>query len=485
MRKYLMFFGIALLGGASALGLASVFNKSQPSEFGAKQNFQFTSMTDLSPEANFVNAAQVVTPAVVHIKVTGSNESVQNGDGDKEEQFDPLDFFRQHGFNMPPPGQSMKAGSGVILSEDGYIVTNNHVIDGGGTIEVVLNNKESYKGTLIGTDPNFDLALVKIDPKEKLPFVSYGNSDDLKVGEWVLAVGNPFNLTSTVTAGIVSAKARNIRLINGSAPVEAFIQTDAAVNPGNSGGALVNTKGELVGINTAIASQTGNYEGYSFAVPVNIVKKVIDDLHKYGKVQRGYLGIQISDVDSKKAEENDLKELKGVFVEKSNEGSAAQEAGLKKGDVILKVDNMDINSVSELQEQISRHKPGDKVVITYLRDNVLKTADVVLKNEAGNTKITESAAVETGRALGADFASMDRDALQKLNLKNGVKVTRVGPGKFKNAGIPDGFVITKVDKKDVSSVSEVTAAIVSKKGGVLVEGINPDGTKGYYALGME
>ena len=481
MRKYLIFFGIALLGGVSALGLANLFTKSQPTEFGARQNFQFASKTEELPQANFVNAAQVVTPAVVHIKITGNNESSEHGG----EDFDPLEFFRKHGFNMPPSGQSLRSGSGVILSDDGYIVTNNHVIDGGGTIEVVLNNKKSYKGTLIGSDANFDIALIKIDPKVKLPYVSYGNSDEIKVGEWVLAVGNPFNLTSTVTAGIVSAKARNIRLINGSSPVEAFIQTDAAVNPGNSGGALVNTRGELVGINTAIASQTGNYEGYSFAVPVNIVKKVIDDLHKYGKVQRGYLGIQISDVDSKKAEENDLKELKGVFVEKANEGSSAQEAGLKKGDVILKVDNVEINSVSELQEQISRRKPGDKVVITYLRDNVIKTADVILKNEAGNTKITESASVETGRALGAEFASMDRNALQKLELKNGVKVTKVGPGKFKNAGIPEGFIITKVDKKDVSSVSEVTAAIVSKKGGVLVEGVNPDGTKGYYALGIE
>ncbi len=483
MKKYLLFFGVAMLGGLSALGIASVFNKNQPTEFGAKQDFQFTSNTGDMPQANFINAAQIVTPAVVHVKVTGSNESAA-GDGENSEQFDPLEFFKKHGFNLPQEGQ-MKAGSGVILSEDGYIVTNNHVIDGGGSIEVVLNNKKSYKGTIIGTDPNFDIALIKIDAKEKLPFVSYGNSDEIKVGEWVLAVGNPFNLTSTVTAGIVSAKARNIRLINGSSPVEAFIQTDAAVNPGNSGGALVNTRGELVGINTAIASQTGNYEGYSFAVPVNIVKKVVDDLHKYGKVQRGYLGIQISEVDSKKAEENDLKEVKGVFVEKSNEGSAAMDAGLKKGDVILKVDNIEINSVSELQEQISRRKPGDKVVITYLRDNVIKTTDVILKNEAGNTKITESASVETGRALGAEFASMDKNSLQKYELKNGVKVTKVGPGKFKNAGIPEGFIITKVDKNDVSSVSEVTAAIVNKKGGVLVEGINPDGTKGYYALGIE
>ncbi len=484
MRKYFLFFGIALLGGASALGLAKVLTKSEPIELGAKQNFQFTSSTGDMPQANFINAALLVTPAVVHVKVSGSSEAAAE-EGDNQEQFDPLEFFRKHGFSMPPSGPSLKAGSGVILSDDGYIVTNNHVIEGGGSIEVVLNNKKSYKGTVIGTDPNFDIALIKIDPKEKLPFVSYGNSDDIKVGEWVLAVGNPFNLTSTVTAGIVSAKARNIRLINGSSPVEAFIQTDAAVNPGNSGGALVNTKGELVGINTAIASQTGNYEGYSFAVPVNIVKKVVDDLHKYGKVQRGYLGIQISDIDSKKAEENDLKEIKGVFVEKSNEGSAAMDAGLKKGDVILKVDNVEINSVSELQEQISRRKPGDKVVITYLRDQVLKTADVVLKNEAGNTKITESASVETGRALGAEFASMDKNSLQKLELKNGVKVTKVGPGKFKNAGIPEGFVITKVDKNEVSSVSEVTAAIVNKKGGVLVEGVNPDGTKGYYALGIE
>ena len=484
MEKYLVFFSVALLGGITALGLSKVFTSNSPSEFGAKQNFQFTGMAGDMPQANFINAAQVATPAVVHVKVTGSTDS-PTGDGESQEQFDPLDFFRKHGFTMPNQGESQKSGSGVILSEDGYIVTNNHVIEGGGSIEVVLNNKKSYKCTLVGSDPNFDIALLKIDPKEKLQFVSYGNSDEVKVGEWVLAVGNPFNLTSTVTAGIVSAKARNIRLINGSSPVEAFIQTDAAVNPGNSGGALVNAKGELIGINTAIASQTGNYEGYAFAVPVNIVKKVVDDLHKYGKVQRGYLGIQITDVDAKKAEENDLKEVKGIFVEKTNDGSAAAEAGLKKGDVILKVDDVEVNAVSELQEQISRRKPGDKVALSYLRDNTLKTTDVILKNEAGNTKITESAAVETGRALGAEFASMDKNALQKMELKNGVKVTKVGTGKFRSAGIPEGFVITKVDKKDVSSVSEVTAAIVSKKGGVLVEGINPDGTKGYYALGIE
>jgi serine protease Do len=486
MKKYLLFFAVALVGGLTALGLARVFYTTPPTEFGAKQNFQFTSMAGDMPQANFVNAAQVVTPAVVHIKVTGSGETAQsNEDGDNQEQFDPLEFFRKHGFQMPSPGPSMKAGSGVILSEDGYIVTNNHVIDGGGNIEVVLNNKKSYHASLVGTDPNFDIALLKIDPKEKLAFVSYGNSDDVKVGEWVLAVGNPFNLTSTVTAGIVSAKARNIRLINGSSPVEAFLQTDAAVNPGNSGGALVNLNGELVGINTAIASETGSYAGYAFAVPVNIVKKVVDDLHKYGKVQRGYLGISITDIDARKAEENDLKEIKGVFVEKANDGSAAQDAGIRKGDIVLKVDNVDVNSVSELQEQISRHKPGDKVVITYMRDNVVKTVDVVLKNEAGNTKITESAAVETGRALGAEFASMDRNTLAKMNLKNGVKVTKVNAGKFKNAGIPEGFVITRVDKKDVTTVGEVTAAIVNKKGGVLIEGVNPDGSNGYYALGIE
>ncbi len=484
MRKYLLLFAVGILGGATALGLGQFFFKSAPTEFGAKQNFQFTSMEGDIPQVSFVNAAQMVTAAVVHIKVTGSQESAQQG-GNEDESFDPLEYFRKHGFSMPSPGPSAKAGSGVILSEDGYIVTNNHVIDGGGNIEVVLNNKKSYKADIIGTDPNFDIALLKIDPKEKLPFVSYGNSDEIKVGEWVLAVGNPFNLTSTVTAGIVSAKARNIRLINGSSPVEAFIQTDAAVNPGNSGGALVNARGELVGINTAIASETGSYAGYAFAVPVNIVKKVVDDLHKYGKVQRGYLGINITDVDAKKAEENDLKDIKGVFVEKVNESSAAMDAGLKKGDVILKVDNVEVNAVSELQEQISRHKPGDKVVITYLRDNAQKTVDVVLKNEAGNTKITESASVETGRALGAEFASMDRNSLLKLNLKNGVKVTKVNPGKFKNAGIPEGFIITRIDKKEVSSVGDVTGAIVNKKGGVLIEGKNPNGSDGYYALGIE
>lgn len=487
MKKYLVFFAIAFAGGLAALGLSKVFTKSSSPEFGLKQPAIFTNLpnggTDLT-SVNFVKAAELATPAVVHIKV--SSEGSPSGSSQNYEEFDPFEWFKGKGFQLPQPGPSQGSGSGVIISQDGYIVTNNHVVDKAEKIEVILNDKKSYLAEVIGADPNFDLALIKIDTKG-LPFLSYGNSDEVKVGEWVLAVGNPFNLTSTVTAGIVSAKARNIRLLNGSSTVEAFLQTDAAVNPGNSGGALVNLNGDLVGINTAIASETGSYAGYSFAVPVNLVKKVVEDLYKYGKVQRGFLGIQIRDVDAKLAEEKGFDEIKGVFVDKVNENSAAADAGIKAGDVIYKVDETVINSVSELQEQISRKKPGDKVVITYSRDNKIKTADVILKNENGKTTIESVAEVkaETGKALGAEFTSIDKQTKTKYKIQNGVKVAKVGAGKIKNAGILEGFIITHIDKKPIYTVGDVTSAFVNKKGGIMIEGINPDGSKGYYAFGVE
>jgi len=333
-------------------------------------------------ETDFTVAAELTIHAVVHVKTKTPMRTQQM------EGF-PNDPFFQYFFGVPRQNQPKEmpmqeaSGSGVIISNDGYIVTNNHVVDGSSDIEVTLNDKRTFKAKVIGTDPNTDIALIKIEAKD-LPVIVFGNSDSLKVGEWVLAVGNPFNLTSTVTAGIVSAKARNINIINSQMKIESFIQTDAAVNPGNSGGALVNTHGELVGINTAIASQTGSYAGYAFAIPVSIVQKVVADLRKYGVAQRAVLGVEIKDITSDLAKEKNLKTLEGAFVGKVGDESAAKKAGVKEGDIINNVNGVYVKSVSELQEQIGRYRPGDKITITILRDNKEQKLNVELKNRQGN-----------------------------------------------------------------------------------------------------
>jgi S1-C subfamily serine protease len=298
-------------------------------------------------------------------------------------------------------------------------------------------------------------------------------------------VGNPFNLTSTVTAGIVSAKARNIRLLGGGSSIESFIQTDAAVNPGNSGGALVNSKGELVGINTAIASHSGQYEGYSFAVPVSIMKKVVDDFIKYGEVQRGFIGVQIEDVTAKIAEEKGMDRPVGVLVQDVTDGGAAESAGLKKGDVLTKVDGREINSVSELQENIGRHRPGDEVKIMFLRNGKEKEVGVVLRNKDNKITTVTSGSSEIKKSLGASFEGLSNDLKDKLKIKNGVKVAGLEKGRFKEAGIPQGFVITSIDKIKIYSTSDVYRALENKKGGLLVEGYQPNGEKKYYVLEMD
>ncbi len=307
---------------------------------------------------DFTNAAETSVNAVVHVKTTYSVRQVTT---------DPvLEFF----FGRPLQQEQrvqQASGSGVIISQDGYIVTNNHVIDKARNIEVVLNDKRTYPATLVGTDPNTDIALLKIE-EDNLPYLNFGNSDDLQVGEWVLAIGNPFNLTSTVTAGIVSAKARNINIISSDMKIESFIQTDAAVNPGNSGGALVNTQGELVGINTAIASQTGSYSGYSFAVPVTIVNKVVDDLKTYGTVQRGLMGVQIADISSELYKQKHLTTMQGVYVSNVIQGSAAAKAGLQAGDVITAINGRTIDGTAQLQETIGQHRPGDTIEVRYIRN---------------------------------------------------------------------------------------------------------------------
>jgi Do/DeqQ family serine protease len=380
------------------------------------------------------------------------------------------------------------SGSGVIISEDGYIVTNNHVIDGSKEIEVTLNDKRTFKATLVGADPNTDIALLKIEA-ENLPVIIFGNSDALKVGEWVLAVGNPFNLTSTVTAGIVSAKARNINIINSQMRIESFIQTDAAVNPGNSGGALVNTRGELVGINTAIASQTGSYAGYAFAVPVSIVQKVGADIRKFGVVQRAVLGVSMQDITSELAKEKKLKTLEGAFVAEIVENSAAEKAGIKKEDVIVKVNGVAIKSSSELQEQIGRYSPGDKVEVTVLRDNKEVTLKAELKNRQGNTEVISAEATSVD-VLGAKFKELNSKTKNSLGLSYGLEVASVSKGKFQQAGIRPGFIVVKINNQAVRSEDDVKSALdaavnTNDQFKVLtVAGVYPNGKVAYYTINL-
>lgn len=358
---------------------------------------------------DFIAASESSVPAVVHVKTTYGSAASGTSQG-----YNPFrDFFWGNpGFQNQQPASG--AGSGVILTADGYIVTNNHVVENASKVEVTLNDKRTFTAKVIGTDPSTDIALLKVE-ESGLPYVSFGNSDAVKVGEWVLAVGNPFNLTSTVTAGIVSAKARNIHILpDQQFPIESFIQTDAAVNPGNSGGALVNTSGELIGINTAIASNTGAFNGYSFAVPVSIVRKVVDDLLEFGYVQRAFIGVSIRDVDSQLAQEKELKTLKGVYINGLTEGGAAAEAGIREGDIIIQVNGTEVASTAELQEQVSRHRPGDKIKVVVMRGNARKELNVTLRNKNGNTGIVKNEAINV---LGADLEPVSVELQSKLGIE--------------------------------------------------------------------
>ena len=389
-----------------------VEKKAEPSFTNTSPKTEFRFVSGATPEGavNFQTAAEISVHSVVHIK------TMSQGDNFSNSMNDPFrDFFGPYRGNPQP---IMGSGSGVIISENGYIATNNHVVNGADKIEVTLNNNKTYTAEVIGKDPTTDLALLKIDEKS-LSFLNYGNSDEVRVGEWVLAVGNPFNLTSTVTAGIISAKGRNINILEnnpekGIFPIESFIQTDAAVNPGNSGGALVNTKGELVGINSAIASNTGSYSGYSFAVPVNIVKKVMNDLLEFGTVQRGFLGVYMREIDSKLAEERSIKEYKGVYVSGLVDGGSAELAGIKEGDVIMKIGDVAVNNSPELQEQVGKYRPGDKINISLARLGKLMEIPVVLKNKNGNTDVVKKEKVESINVLGATFNVPSAEELKKL-----------------------------------------------------------------------
>lgn len=481
LRQYIFSLIFGLAGGSLAVGGYALFVKKDPIQSLTESQLSAPARyARYTPDGsmNFTTASAVATPAVVHIKSVSGNATAQGNRRRNQDDFLPFDLF--DGFDMRR-GPSLSSGSGVIISNDGYVVTNNHVIDNAEKLEVTLSDNRTYTGTVIGTDPSTDLAVIKIEAKE-LPYLKFGDSDKLLIGEWVLAVGNPFNLTSTVTAGIVSAKGRNINILEDRFKIESFIQTDAAVNPGNSGGALINIAGELIGINTAIASQTGSYAGYSFAVPANMVRKVVDDLLQFGTVQRGFLGVSIQDVNAQLAKDEDLSVSRGVYVNAVNEKSAAESAGMKKGDVIVRVADIQVNTASELQEQVARHRPGDKLKLTVLRNNKEVALDVVLKNQAGNTEVSRKEKSNALRELGAEFETLSNQEKKEVGVDHGVRISRIFAGKLRSAGIREGFVITGVDKQKVQNESDILKALEGKQGAILIEGTYGKGNKTAYAV---
>ncbi|MBX2913739.1 MAG: Do family serine endopeptidase [Cyclobacteriaceae bacterium] len=442
---------------------------------------------------DFTGTAEKVTQAVVHIRST--QESRASGNSQVPDAF--RHFFFDSPFENQMPRQS--TGSGVIINKDGYIVTNNHVVEGSEIVQVTLSDNRELKAEVIGTDPDTDLAVIKVNAKD-LPYLSFVNSDQTKVGQWVLAVGNPFNLNSTVTAGIISAKGRNINIINSnrqnrngeqnvSTAIESFIQTDAAINPGNSGGALVDLNGGLVGINTAIASPTGSYSGYGFAVPANIVSKITEDLIAYGTVQRGWLGINVSSVTNALAKENDLAVNEGAYVTgfgTNADKSAAKAAGIKEGDVVVKLDETPIKSNTALIEYIGRKRPGDKVNVTVNRNGKELVIPVTLKNSEGTTHTVKREEKADVAALGLELEDLDSKVLKRLDVASGVKVKNLD-GKLKRSGMREGFIITHVDDKAVKSVREVNEILKKKKAGDLITfaGLYEDYPREYiYALRM-
>ncbi|MDX1478801.1 MAG: Do family serine endopeptidase [Saprospiraceae bacterium] len=505
-RTYLFSGLIALLVTVAAIGVHQQFgqdtgktiriehvNGQLPSQVLYTRNSQ----GDIVP-LDFRQVAQDVMGTVVHIKSTHSytgyrqQHNLPNPFEDLfrndpfREFFNPRFFYRNPAPQQPDePPMRVGQGSGVIISADGYIVTNNHVVADAMDLEVTLHDNRTYKATLVGTDPTTDLALIRINEKD-LPTLPLVDSDEVHVGEWVLAVGNPFNLTSTVTAGIVSAKGRNINLLRERFAVESFIQTDAAINPGNSGGALVNLQGGLIGINTAIASPTGAYSGYGFAIPSNIVSKVVEDLINYGVVQRGVLGVMIRTVDGNLRADKDLSATTGVYVDSLLENSAAGSAGVRVGDVILSVNGQGVQTSPQLQEIIARHRPGDVVTVEIDRKGKIRTFDITLNNRRGNTEVVKKEHKDLITVLGAELETLDQETADRLDIKGGVRVTELYAGKLRrNTNLREGFVITRVDGREVTSVEDLMSHLEGKEGGVMLEGVYPDlpGVH-YYAFGM-
>ena len=495
-----------LLGAVAVIGGGLLFANSghkphnsvldEPAAPITKTAYTTTSNGAAAQPIDFEKAAGTAVPSVVHIKTTtkfketagrgGQGQGQGQGQDPFGDMFGGNDLFKRFfgdgdGRGMQQMPDQKASGSGVIISEDGYIVTNNHVVNGATAISVTLNNRRNYTAKVIGTDPNTDLALIKIDAKG-LPVMPVGNSDDVRLGQWVLAIGYPLNLDVTVTQGIVSAKSRNIGInTRAAAPVESFIQTDAAVNPGSSGGALVNTNGELIAINSAIASPTGSFAGYAYAVPSNLMKKVISDIMKYGSVQRGYLGISMAPEgmdDEKKKELGINNDVDGVFVMDTDPKGAAGLAGLKKGDVITKINDEAVSSDARLAELIARQKPGDKIKISYWRDGSEHSTDATLQNKLGSFASANPAAVES---LGADFSDLAKDKASQLGLEGGVVVNNIRNGVIDSqTNMHPGFIITKVGDIRVHSVSELKDALSKQGSNFQIEGVYPDSREVYY-----
>ena len=467
-----------------------IFNESSPVPTGLGKLAALTGPS--AAPGDFSYAAEAATPSVVHIKTVVTRTVRQQQIPDVFRDLFGDDFGGRGGAPQRQRGQA--SGSGVIISQDGYIVTNNHVVQDADEVEVILTDKRSFKAKVIGTDPLTDLAVIQINAKN-LPAITLGDSDALKLGEWVLAVGYPLDLESTVTAGIVSAKSRRIGILDqnvdrtdkkADTPVEAFIQTDAAINPGNSGGALVNLRGELIGINSAIASATGYYSGYGFAVPVSLVKKVSADLLKYGNVQRGYLGILPRELDSRAAQELNLKVGHGIYVQEAVAGGSAAAAGLKKGDVILKMEGQEVDSDAQMREIIGRRRPGDVLTVTVNRSGEVRDFKVELRNRNGGRDIIKREEVTASSAnlktLGADFEELSATDAKRLNVAGGVRVKRVYDGKLAETDMEEGFVITKANGKNVRTVKDLQTALSSTKEGegLMLIGMYPNSSRMYY-----
>ena len=491
MKNNLKFIGLGLLGGMLPLAIFMLLT-SEPtspqmdSYLPNSAEYNGRSASFLSnpgaPAESFIAASESTVNSVVHVTTKVETTTFQR------------DIFQEFFYGPGAGGKEYKqyrsgSGSGVIVSEDGYIVTNYHVIENAKESQVILNDNRKYDAEIIGSDAATDLAVLKI--KEKgLQAIPVGNSDELRLGEWVLAVGNPFNLTSTVTAGIISAKARNINLLSDRTsqdivPIESFIQTDAAVNPGNSGGALVNTRGELVGIISAIASNTGGYLGYSFAIPVNLTTKVMNDLIDYGIVQRGYMGVQIADITQELKEEKNLADTRGVYVAEVTENGSADKAGIKGGNVILKIGTKTVNSVASLQEEIGKRRPGDKVAVT-IRDSkgYESVKEIVLRNREGDTELITKEEVKKNSALGATFIELTSKEKSELNISNGVKIKTINPGKLKSLGLAPGMIITKINNEPVENVEQLTNKLNNVNKGVLLEILTESGRKEYVGFGL-
>ena len=465
----------AAVGGLTAYAVVNAMTKSQVRVVETSEGAQFRTV-NLSQDnwPDFTYAAESAVDAVVYVKVVSTQTQQQA----PSSIFDFFFGFPEGG--MPQQRERVGSGSGVIIREDGYIVTNNHVIDGATRIEVTLNNNQTYPATLVGTDPATDVALLKVEATG-LPVIPFGDSDKLRLGEWVIAIGSPYDLRSTITAGIVSAKGRSMPS-NGEFKIESFIQTDAAVNPGNSGGALVDKAGNLVGINTAIISQTGSYTGYSFAVPSNIVKKIAYDLMDFGSVKRAVLGISMKPIDDKIAEELKLSSRNGVYIDEVSKSGAADKAGIKAGDVLIAIDSTKITNPASVQEAVSRFSPGDNAVVTVLRDGKELKLDVTFKGTSQDTgTVSEDGSIAF---YGSSIKAADEETLERFGLKSGVQIVELGPGKLMEAGAVEGFIILYVNDHPVKTPQEVIDIVKKSKRTVFIEGVTPSGRTGYFGFGV-